>query len=215
MENYFEFIATLAIIAGTVVTSLIAFSNERVMDDLIFYPPAIGRGQWFRFFSNGFIHADYFHLFFNMYALYGFGRFLESSFLTLFPGYGRTLYVVLYFLALPVCLLPTYWRNRNNHYYRSLGASGAVSAVIFGSIMLIPTTRISLLFLPGIPGFIFGPLYLLISSYLDRRGGGNVNHSAHIWGALFGVAFVIVACQLSGYPVLQSFVEQVRNYRYR
>ncbi|RYY40526.1 MAG: rhomboid family intramembrane serine protease [Chitinophagaceae bacterium] len=211
MDSILPFIATYVLIAATVLVSLLAFNNEQVMDDLIFYPPAIGRGQWFRFFSNGFIHADYFHLIFNMYAFYGFGRFLELAFTQIFPGYGRILYAVMYFAALPICLLPTYLRNRHNHLYRSLGASGAVSAVLFACIMLIPGEGISLFFLPSIPGYVFGPLYLLVTSYLDRKGGGNINHSAHLWGALFGIAFVIVACELGGFPVLRNFVSQVQQ----
>ncbi|GAB4092075.1 rhomboid family intramembrane serine protease [Flaviaesturariibacter terrae] len=213
MESFVDYIATVVLIAVTVLISIAAFQKEQLLEDLIFYPPAVQRGQWYRFFSCGFIHADFFHLAFNMYALYGFGRFLEIAFAQIFPGYGRILYTALYLLALPVCLLPTYRRNRDNYHYRSLGASGAVSAVIFAAIMLIPTAKIGLIFLPKMPGFIFGPLYLLISTYLDRRGGGNINHSAHIWGALFGIAFIIIACQLGDYPLLTNFASEVKGYR--
>ncbi|RYY84758.1 MAG: rhomboid family intramembrane serine protease [Chitinophagaceae bacterium] len=211
MESILPFIATYVLIGATVLVSMLAFGNEQIMDDLIFYPPAIGRGQWYRFFSNGFIHADYFHLVFNMYALYGFGRIIELALSQLFPGYGRILYALMYFAALLVCLLPTFFKHRHNYHYRSLGASGAVSAVLFACIMLMPGEGISIFFLPEIPGYVFGPIYLLISSFMDRRGGDNINHSAHLWGALFGIAFIIVACQVAGYPVITNFVNQVQH----
>jgi membrane associated rhomboid family serine protease len=201
----------LGIIVLTVLVSIGAFSNQKIMDDLIFYPPAVQRGQWYRFFSCGFIHADFFHLAFNMYALYLFGGLVEYRFYTYFPGYGKWLYLLMYVVALMACLLPTYRRNRDNYYYRSLGASGAVSAVIFAGIMLDPTRQMGIIFLPMMPGFIFGPIYLLVSSFLDRKGGGNVNHSAHIWGALFGVLFIIVAGLLLNVPIVEYFIYQIRH----
>jgi membrane associated rhomboid family serine protease len=115
-------------------------------------------------------------------------------------------------------LLPTYAKHKNDSSYRSLGASGAVSAVIFAYIMLNPLQGIGIIFIPGIhlPAFIFGFLYIIISSWLDKRGGGNINHSAHIFGGLYGIAFLIVAAYLfSDYHVLEEFVERVRGYSSR
>jgi membrane associated rhomboid family serine protease len=202
----------IGIIILTVIVSISAFSNKKVMDDLIFYPPAVQRGQWYRFFTCGLIHADFFHLAFNMYALYLFGGVVEYRFYENFPGFGKWLYLLLYVASLFFCLLPTYNKNKNNHYYRSLGASGAVSAVIFAGILFDPTRKMGVIFLPFyLPGFIFGPLYLLISSYLDKRGGGNINHSAHIWGALFGVAFVVIVSYIAGAHIFSDFVYQIRH----
>jgi len=116
---------------------------------------------------------------------------------------------------LPICLLPTYMRNRDNYHYRSLGASGAVSAVVFAFIFLEPLRKLGLIFLPGlmIPGFIFGLIYLGVSTFLDRKGGGNINHSAHVWGALYGISFLIVFGNALGhYKPLHEFVEQVRYW---
>jgi len=119
----------------------------------------------------------------------------------------------MYIAALAVCLIPTYSKNKDNYQYRSLGASGAVSAVVFAYMMFNPMQGMGLLFLPiFIPGFLFGIIYLVISSWLSRKGGGNVNHSAHIWGALFGIVFVIFVCKVfSNYPVLQNLIEQIKN----
>jgi membrane associated rhomboid family serine protease len=207
---------TLIIIIITVIVSVSAFSNEKIMNDLIFYPPAVSQDrQWYRFFTCGLIHADFIHLAFNMYALYLFGRNVEEYFMLMFQEKGKLLYLVLYILALFFCLLPTYGRHKNDNYYRSLGASGAVSAVIFASILLEPERGIGFVFIPGvyIPGFIFGFLYLIISSYLDKRGGGNINHSAHIYGALFGIAFLIVIAYIfSDYKVLEMFITRVKAY---
>jgi membrane associated rhomboid family serine protease len=206
---------TIIIIVITVLVSLAAFRSEKLMNDLIFYPPAISSNkQFYRFITCGFIHADYGHLIFNMISLYLFGQFVETGFDFIFGSGGKILYLVMYLLALIFSLLPTYAKNKDNHSYRSLGASGAVSAVIFAGIMLEPNNKIGLLILPVmIPGFVFGPLYLLVSAWLDKRGRDNINHSAHIWGALFGVAFLIVAGYLSGdYNVVEQFIAKVRYY---
>ncbi|MBS4064609.1 MAG: rhomboid family intramembrane serine protease [Chitinophagaceae bacterium] len=209
-----ELSITLIIIIITSLISFSAFSNERLMDSLIFYPPAIHKNnQWYRFFSNGLLHADLTHLLFNMFALYIFGRVVESQFGQIFGDSGRILYFSMYVLALGACLIPTYNKNKNNHQYRSLGASGAVSAVIFASILLNPLMGMGLLFIPiYIAGFLFGFIYLAISSWLDRKGGDNINHSAHIFGALFGIIFLVIASRLfSPYPVLENFIEQIKN----
>lgn len=189
---------TIIIIIITCLVSFAAFTNEKIFDDLIFYPPAVAnQRQYYRFFTCGFIHADYIHLGFNMWSLYIFGEVLEKGFISNFGvTQGKFLYVLLYISSLFFCLLPTYSKNKDNNSYRSLGASGAVSAVVFATFFLHPATmQVRLFFMPanwGIPAFIFGFLYLAISSYLDKRGGGNINHSAHIWGALYGLLFLAV-----------------------
>jgi len=205
---------TLIIIIITCIVSFSAFNNEKILNDLIFYPPAVTHNrQWYRFFTCGLIHADFMHLAFNMYSFYLFGEIVELRFVQIFHEKGRLLYLLMYILALFFCLLPTYSRHREDSHYRSLGASGAVSAVIFAFILLNPLLRIGIIFLPKMPGFIFGFLYLLISTYFDKRGGGNINHSAHIYGALFGIAYLIVAGHLfSDVRILANFIEQVRDY---
>ncbi len=207
-----EISITIIIIAITSIVSFIAFSNHNLLERFIFYPPAIKRGQVYRFFSCGLIHADWGHLLFNMIALYMFGEIVEREFMDIFGPYGRLVYLLMYVLALAVSVIPTYFNNKDNYHYRSLGASGAVSAVIFAGIMFHPLVGIGLFFIPVfIAGFLFGAIYLVVSGWLDKRGGGNINHSAHIFGALFGIGFTIIACQLGDYPVLADFIEQVSN----
>lgn len=193
------------------------------MDKLIFYPPAVTKhNEYYRFLSCGFIHADIPHLIFNMYALYLFGEGanhdgVEHWFLRLFGNMGNTLYVLMYILALVVCLIPTFYRHKDNYYYKSLGASGAVSAIVFAYIFLEPLRGVGLIFIPVfIPGFLFGIIYLVISYLLGRNGRGHINHSAHIWGALFGIVFLIVCSKLySTYPVLDNFIDAVKHTDYR
>jgi membrane associated rhomboid family serine protease len=218
---------TLIIIIITCIVSISAFSNQRIEDDLIFYPPAITqRKQWYRFFSCGLIHADYLHLIFNMYAFYTFGTNVENGiqysntagrdngFIQLFGvAEGKLLYLLMYVLALGFCLLPTFAKHKDDYHYRSLGASGAVSAVIFAGMILEPRIGVGLLIIPGIsiPGYIFAPLFLVISHYLSKKGRDNVNHSAHIWGAIFGIVFIIAFCYaLSDHDPIRGFIQSIK-----
>lgn len=208
---------TLMILIATSITSFMAFRNNRLMEDLIFYPPAVTeRKQYYRFVTCGFIHANIPHLLFNMYSFWIFGEYVEMLFTSIFDSMGRWYYLLMYLTALVACLLPTYVKNKDNYHYRSLGASGAVSAVIFAFIFLNPLQKIGLVFLPPqlmIPGFIFGFLFLAISSYLDKKGGGSINHSAHIWGALYGIIFLIItAYSFAGINLLDSFWQSVKSY---
>ncbi len=206
---------TISIVLLTAVISFIAFSNEKVMDDLIFYPPAItNRNQWYRFITCGFIHADIMHLAFNMYSFYLFGDMVEKAFGIIFGESGKIIYILLYVSALVVSVLPTYFNHQNDYHYRSLGASGAVSAIIFAGIFLYPTLGMGIFPIPfHIPGFVFGPLFLGISYYLANKGHGNINHSAHIWGAIYGIVFLIITSTfLSKINLIENFYNEVINY---
>ncbi len=208
---------TLFIIIITCLISFAGFNNQKVIDDLIFFPPAVAnQNQYYRFFTCGFIHANYMHLGFNMYSFYIFGGAVEQQFLAAFGDKGKWLYLLMYISSLFFCLIPTYSKNKENYHYQSLGASGAVSAVVFAYIFFDPLRRIGLVFLPQnfmIPGFVFGLLYLIISSYMDKKGGGNINHSAHIFGALYGISFLIVTGSfLSNYNLLQDFTQKLHSF---
>ena len=203
---------TTIIIIITALISIGGFSSPKIVDDLIFYPPAVSqKKQWYRFFSCGLIHADFMHLLFNMISLYFFGRVVEDAFKIFFPEQGKWLYLIMYVSALMVSLLPTYFKHKENYQYRSLGASGAVSAVVFAGLAVAPASDIYVYFI-RMPGFIFAPLYLILSILLARKGGDNINHSAHIWGSIYGLIFIIVAGRIAGFDLISFFIQSVKGY---
>lgn len=181
---------TLTIVIVTCAITLTGFKNGKVVDELIFWPPAISKKhQYYRFITCGLIHADYMHLIFNMLTLYFFGTVMEAYYQGQL-GLQKWYYLALYIGALIVSNIPTYIKHRNDYDYRSLGASGAVSAVLFAFILLRPWQKIIVLVFP-VPAIIYGGLFLFYSAYMSRKGGDNVNHDAHFYGALFGVLFTI------------------------
>ena len=186
------FSLTVIIIAITCIISFSGFNSTKVIDDLIFWPPAISKQkQYYRFITCGLIHADFMHLAFNMFTLYFFGTEMEARYTTdlELPKYS---FVILYVGALIVSVLPSYFKHRNDYNYRSLGASGAVCAVLFAFILLKPWVTILVFFIP-VPAIIYAGLFLGYSIYMSRKGGGYINHDAHFWGALFGIVFTIVS----------------------
>ena len=207
---------TLIIIVITAIVSFAAFSNEELKQKLIFYPPAISqRREWYRFFTHGFIHANIAHLVFNLYAFYSFGTFVEGAFGQIFGDSGKLLYLVMYITAIAAASVPEYMAQRDNYHYQSLGASGAVSGVIFAAIFLDPLAKVGLIFIPvRVHGFIFGLIFLVITAYLAKRGGGGINHSAHLWGALYGIAFLIVMSLAlhTEFNPIDNFVQSVKAY---
>jgi membrane associated rhomboid family serine protease len=205
---------TLLIILITCAVSFPAFNNESLRNQLLFWPAEIrDRGQYYRFLTYGLVHGDFGHLAFNMFSLYSFGVYVEKylySYPHIFSDKNRIFYFLLYLLALIFSTIPDYFKYRDNYAYRALGASGAVSAVIFSGIMLNPTIGIQIFFIPiNIPGYIFGFLYLGLSAYLSNRGG-NIGHRAHFSGAIFGILFTIIAVKLySGHDVMKTFVDEI------
>ena len=179
---------TYALIGITCLVSWIAFNNRKLADRLILWPPAIDKHrQYDRLLTYGFIHADFMHLLFNMITLFFFGPLIER----LMSGIGVWVFPVFYLSGLVVSILPTYLKNQKNPNYLSLGASGAVSAVLFAFILLQPWQLIFVFFIP-LPAIVFAVLYLGYSIWMDKRGGDRINHSAHLSGAAYGVLFMVV-----------------------
>ena len=178
---------TLFIIIITVVVSLLAWQSPQLMQRLIFYPPAVQRGQVDRFVTHGFIHADGMHLFFNMFTLYSFGQAVQGFFMSKLGSLG---FVLFYLAALVVAIMPTYLKQKNNPRYSSLGASGAVSAVIFSYILMNPWSTL-LLFVIPVPAIVFAVAYVAYSVWADGQGSGSINHSAHLVGGIFGMLATI------------------------
>ncbi len=193
---------TTLIIIITVIVSLLAWQNKPLFNRLIFYPPAVNKGQWDRFVTHGFIHADSMHLLFNMFTFYFFGRLIETLYRPFLAGYG---FVVFYVCAIIVAMIPSYIKNKNNANYLSLGASGGVSAVLFAFILLEPWSTLLLFAIIPIPAIVFAIGYVAYSIYADRRGGSNINHLAHLWGGAFGVVATIALEP----QILSSFIAKL------
>jgi membrane associated rhomboid family serine protease len=192
---------TLIIIIITCAISIPAFKNRKMVNDLWMYPPDVNRGQYYRFLTSGFVHADWQHLIFNMLTFWSFGQAMEP---VLNQIAGRFGFIIFYITAIIVSDIPSYFKNRNNNYYASLGASGGVSAVMFGFILFAPWQWFTF---PPVPAIIFAVIYVIYSSYMSRKGNTGINHDAHIWGGLYGIAFILIAEP----KVLNLFIENLKH----
>lgn len=181
-----ELSLTIAIIVVTAAVSWAGFNNERLLQRLLLWPPAVSRGrQYERFVTYGLVHGDFMHLLFNMFTLFFFGRQMEL-FYGQYLGYWG--FLGFYLSALVVSALPSYLRHRHDPNYATLGASGAVSAVLFAFVLLQPWSTIYVYVIP-VPAIIFAVLYTGYSVYMNHRQADRVNHSAHLAGAAYGVLF--------------------------
>lgn len=201
---------TYIIIGFTVLVSVMAFSNEEIKAKMMHWPHQEARyGEYHRWLTSGFLHGDWMHLIFNMLTLLFFGKYVEALFQLLFPDFGVTLYLVFYLAAIVAASSATYYKYKDSPSFASIGASGAVAAVLFASILLNPTIGIRMFFIPiPIPGIVFGALYLWYSSYAARRGGDNIDHMAHFFGALFGFFFPLILKP----SLFQNFVQQLQDW---
>ena len=184
---------TLVIVIVTSIISIMSFQNSALMNKLIMNPYVTKhKGQWYRFITSGIIHADWLHLLINMFVLYSFGRVVEKYYDYYFQELSTYYFLVLYLGSMIVSILPSYLKHKDQPHYNSLGASGAVSAIVFSYIIFDPLSNIYLYGIIGIPGIIAAVLYLVYSWYMANKGADNINHSAHLWGAIFGFAYTIV-----------------------
>ncbi|MDY5570451.1 MAG: rhomboid family intramembrane serine protease [Candidatus Cryptobacteroides sp.] len=186
---------TVIIIAITCIVSILCFNGTLNGNKLIFNAYQVWhRKEWYRMLTSGIIHSGWGHLFFNMLTLFFFGRIVEQYFSAAFGGVpGAVLYVVLYVSALAISSLGDLVKYRDNWNYNALGASGAVSAVLFASILFAPKMGIYIYLIPiPVPGYIFAPLYLLYCWYMAKRNMDNIGHTAHFWGAVYGILFPII-----------------------
>jgi membrane associated rhomboid family serine protease len=188
MEQYLTAAPVASVIfAIIIIVSLLAFYNDNLYNKLLLQPYDVSRGKKvYTLITSGFIHADWSHLFFNMFSYFFFAFQLEATL-------GHWQFGLLYMVSLVLSDLPSVAKHKNDLWYRSLGASGAISAVVFGYIMFNPLNSLYLMFIPiPIPAIVFGVLYLVYCSYASKRGQGNINHDAHLFGALSGVMITVI-----------------------
>jgi len=188
---------TILIVISTAVISIASFRRMDLFSKLDFQPYLINKkNEYFRFISHTFVHADWIHLIVNMLVFYSFGRYVEQIFSELQRSQlifsGTFFYILLYFGGAIIASMPSFFKQKNNPDYISVGASGAVSAVLFSSIFFSPMAKIYFYGIIPMPGIVFGILYLIYSSYMGRRGRDNINHDAHFWGAVFGFVFPLL-----------------------
>lgn len=199
---------TTIIVLITVIISIIAWQDRRVMGRLIFDPISITRfKQYDRFLTHGLIHADAMHLLFNMFTLYSFGRVLERFYIDQLGNLG---FVCFYVLAIIIAIIPTFIKHKNNPRYLGLGASGAVSAVLFAYILFAPWNLIYFFGIIPIPAILFAVLYTAYEIYNNKKGTSNINHSAHLYGAGFGIIATLAIEPM----VFIYFIDQLVNPRF-
>ena len=202
---------TLIIIILTVIISWSGWNSPELQYRLMLNPYSVTkRAQFYRLISSGFVHANWMHLGFNMFTFYFFGRNIEHLFSALYGSSGTYYFLFLYLVGIVVSDIPSLLKYKDHPHYNSLGASGGVSSIVFCSIMFFPLEKIYLFAIIGIPGFILGIMYIIYSYYEGKRMEGNVNHHAHLIGALFGVVFSIYIEP----AIIVRFVEQVLSYRF-
>jgi membrane associated rhomboid family serine protease len=184
---------TIILIIITCAISLYAFSNEELTSKLQFNAYQVyHRKEWYRIITHGFIHANWWHLFVNMFVLYFFGSTTESYLRSLASEgiikFPTLVFLVLYVVSMVFSTSISLFKYKDNYWYNAVGASGAVSALLFFTIFFNPWGTIGVYFIP-VPGIIFAVLYIIYSQYMSKRGGDNIGHDAHLLGGVFGFIF--------------------------
>ncbi|MEO7446558.1 MAG: rhomboid family intramembrane serine protease [Ferruginibacter sp.] len=209
--DFSKYPVTLVIIAINVLVSLVGFSNNNFVARTIMWPWRVkSNNEIHRFITSGFLHADFMHLIFNMFTFFFFGASIEQRFAVYGLG-GNISYILLYVSALVISDLPSYFKHKDDINYRSLGASGAVSAVVFASIVFDPWTTLWLYGAFRISALIFAVLYIVYCVYMSRKSTDNVNHDAHLWGALYGLVFTIALIALMQPALFDGIIQELKS----
>lgn len=200
----------LILVISIGIVSYLCLNNNELFSKLLFSPyQTLRSNQWYRFFSSAWVHGDFMHLAVNLYVMYSFGGLLESVFSA--PGWfgslGGLVYIGLFLLAVVIAHVPTYFKHRDNPNYNSVGASGGVSGVLFATILLFPNEKLLLFAIIPMNMLLFGVLYLGYTYWMSKNGKDNINHDAHLWGAIGGMAALVIIRP----AVIPAFVEQLQG----
>ncbi len=171
----------------TVITSIYAFNDHTLYGKFMLHPYSVYRkNKIYTLITSGMIHSDWMHLIFNMMTFFFFAFTLEAQI-------GSLRFGLIYFLSLILSDIPSVLKHKNDFWYNSLGASGAISGVLFSYILFYPLSKLYLFFIPiGIPAVLFGGLYLMYCVYASKQSRDNINHDAHFFGALTGIIVTIL-----------------------
>ena len=197
------------LIISIIVISLLALQKHYLLYKLALVPYRIyTQKEYYRFISHIFVHAGILHLAINVFVLYSFGSYVEKTFVFLSPEHwlGRFNYLMLFLLSGIMASLSSYYKHRHDPAYVSVGASGSVSAIVFAAILINPWNLVFVLFVP-MPAILMGILYLVYSAWMSRRSVDNINHEAHLWGAIFGLVYTAIT-----YPdLIKHFIRLLIN----
>ena len=189
--------------------SIGAFSNHELMNKFLMHPYSVKHNnEWWRFITSGFLHANWMHLFFNMFVLWSFGNAVESLYGYAFGEKGNYFFILLYVFGIIFSDLPSFAKWKDSYNYRSLGASGAVSAVLFAFIVFAPFEKILFMGVFPMPAILWGVAYLLYSAYASKQSRDGINHDAHFAGAIFGIIFTVAMKPSLFIDFIQQIISQ-------
>lgn len=198
------------IIIATLAISIPAFKRSDIFYKYDFNPYYIvNNKEQIRFISHAFLHADGWHLGINMFVLFMFGGATESYFAAYAGSKGTLYFLLLYLGGILFSALPSYRKHQHNPNYHSVGASGAVSAVVFSSVIFSPGTELCLYGLPFLcfPGIVWAIVYIIYSYKKGQQANDHINHDAHLWGAIYGVVFTLLILP----ETIPAFISQVMD----
>ena len=199
-----EFTYGLMIVIGLV--TYVAWKKPELHAKLMLNPyQTVQQKQYWRLLTSGFVHNNPMHLFLNLFTLFFFGAAIERIFNVYFPQVGALLFILLFVTAVIVANVPTLIKHRNNPHYNSLGASGGVSALVLAFVLFDPLRDLCLYAIICLPGYILGAIFIVYSIIMGKRGRDNINHDAHLWGAIYGVVFVLLLRP----STIQTFIDSV------
>ncbi len=198
---------TLIICVLTFLISYQAFNDRKLFENLKHFPYAESRRkEFYRMVTSGFVHGSWIHLLINLFVLYQFGGIVEQLYGQIFgKSMGGIMFTLMYITTLIVADIPSYLKHKNNPHYGAIGASGAVSGIVFIYVLFAPWELLYLYAVLPVPSIIAAIAYVVYSSWASKNRNDNIGHDAHLYGALFGIVFTVLV-----YPeALSIFMERL------